>query len=266
MSDMMPTHPPTFGSHGSPWGAPDPALRHGGVTPPPPSGRGPGPLRRVLAAAVVLVLGLVLGLGGAAIIDHGRNSGGAAPATTLPARRPATTAPPATSPATTPDTPDTPDTTAPASTPDTTTGGRNTSRTASLSVGVVDINTVLAYDRAEAAGTGMIITADGEVLTNNHVVEGSTSISVTVVSTGKTYKASVVGTDPSHDVALIKMENASGLTPINMGDSTTVQVGDAVTAVGNAGGTGTLSAGTAQITGLDASVTAGSEDGTDPET
>jgi S1-C subfamily serine protease len=214
----------------------------------------------------VLVLGLVLGLGGAAIIDHGRNSGGAAPATTLPARRPATTAPPATSPATTPDTPDTPDTTAPASTPDTTTGGRNTSRTASLSVGVVDINTVLAYDRAEAAGTGMIITADGEVLTNNHVVEGSTSISVTVVSTGKTYKASVVGTDPSHDVALIKMENASGLTPINMGDSTTVQVGDAVTAVGNAGGTGTLSAGTAQITGLDASVTAGSEDGTDPET
>jgi S1-C subfamily serine protease len=104
------------------------------------------------------------------------------------------------------------------------------------------------------------------VLTNNHVVEGSTSISVTVVSTGKTYKASVVGTDPSHDVALIKMENASGLTPINLGDSSTVKVGDAVTAIGNAGGDGgepTVAPG--EVVALAQQITASDRDGSNPE-
>jgi S1-C subfamily serine protease len=207
----------------------------------------------------VLVLGLVLGLGGAAIIDRGRQSGRATPATTAPATTPSS--PSDNTPATTPDT-----SPPAASTPDTTTGGRTTSSRASLSIGVVDIDTVLAFEQAEAAGTGMVLTADGEVLTNNHVVQGATTISATVVSTGKTYKATVVGTDPSHDVAVIKLQDASGLTPINLGDSSSVAVGDAVTAVGNAGGRGgqpTVASG--HVVALDQEITATDRDGSHPE-
>src|SRR5215472_7941514 len=68
-------------------------------------------------------------------------------------------------------------------------GGSGTTATTAQQVGVVDVNTVLKYQGAQAAGTGMILNSDGEVLTNNHVVDGATSISVTVVSTGKTYTA-----------------------------------------------------------------------------
>jgi S1-C subfamily serine protease len=211
---------------------------------------------------VVLAIGLVIGLGGAAVIDHGRNNNSASTAsTTGPARTvPATTTPAGTNGGATPATP------APASTPDTTTGGQVTSSVESLSVGLVDVNTVLAYQQAEAAGTGMVMTADGKVLTNNHVVQGATSISVTIVTTGKTYKASVVGTDPSHDVAVLQLEGASGLTPARFGDSSTVAVGDAVTAVGNAGGNGgapTVAPG--HVTDLGQQITASDRDGSNPE-
>jgi S1-C subfamily serine protease len=131
---------------------------------------------------------------------------------------------------------------------------------------VVDIDTNLAYQGAAAAGTGMIITADGEVLTNNHVIDGATSITVTVVSTGKSYAAKVVGTDQTADVALIKMSNASGLQTAHLGDSSTVKVGDAVTAVGNAGGVGgapTVASG--QVTGLDQEITASDANGANSE-
>jgi S1-C subfamily serine protease len=137
--------------------------------------------------------------------------------------------------------------------------------TAAESAGVVLIDTVLPYQNGQAAGTGMILTSSGQVLTNYHVVHGAGSISVTVAQTGQTYQATVVGTDPTQDVALIQLTGASGLTTIKP-DTDAVTVGAQVTAVGNAGGTGTLSAATGQITGLDASVTAGSEDGTAPET
>src|SRR5882672_6532699 len=92
-----------------------------------------------------------------------------------------------------------------------------TSATAAQQVGVVDINTVLTYQGAEAAGTGMVLTSSGEVLTNNHVVEGATSIKVTIVSTGATYTAKVVGTDPTDDVAVIQLQNASGLQTAKIG-------------------------------------------------
>lgn len=110
--------------------------------------------------------------------------------------------------------------------------------TTAQQVGVVDINTVLNYGTEEAAGTGLVLTSNGEILTNNHVVNESTSISVTIVSTGKTYTATVVGTDPTDDVAVIKLNGASGLSTAKLGDSSKVAVGDAVTAVGNAGGNG----------------------------
>ena len=71
--------------------------------------------------------------------------------------------------------------------------------------------TQLKYQNAEAAGTGLVLTSSGEILTNNHVVDGATSIAVTIVSTGKTYTATVVGTDPTQDVAVLKLSGASGL-------------------------------------------------------
>jgi S1-C subfamily serine protease len=132
--------------------------------------------------------------------------------------------------------------------------------------GVVDVDTVLGYQHAEAAGTGMVLTSSGEVLTNNHVVDGATSISVTVVSTGRTYKATVVGTDPTQDVAVIQLRNAGGLQTANVGNSSSVRVGDQVTGVGNAGGTGgTPSAAAGTIEALDQSITASDEGGGNPE-
>ena len=68
----------------------------------------------------------------------------------------------------------------------------------------------------------MVLTSDGEILTNNHVIDGATTIKVTVVSTGKTYTAKVVGTAPTKDIAVLKLQNASGLQTANLGDSSTV--------------------------------------------
>ncbi|UQX88731.1 trypsin-like peptidase domain-containing protein [Jatrophihabitans telluris] len=141
-----------------------------------------------------------------------------------------------------------------------------TKATAAQSKGVVDINTVLDYGTGKAAGTGIVLNSDGTILTNNHVVQGSTSISVTVVSTGKTYTATVVGTDPTDDVAVLKLANASGLTTASLGNSSAVAAGDKVTAVGNAGGTGgTPSAAAGSVTALDQSITASDSDGSNAE-
>ena len=148
-------------------------------------------------------------------------------------------------------------------------GGTTTSTgsaTATQQIGVVDITTVLKYQSAEAAGTGMVLTSNGEILTNNHVVDGATSITVTVVSTGKTYSGTVVGTDPSQDVAVIQLTGASGLKTINLGNSSTVAVGSAVVAVGNAGGVGgTPSAVAGTVQALDQSITASDENGSNSE-
>ena len=125
---------------------------------------------------------------------------------------------------------------------------------------VVDINTQLGYRGGAAAGTGIVLTSTGEVLTNNHVIEGATSISVTDVGNGRTYSATVVGTDPSADVAVIKLTGASGLSTARLGSSSSVSVGDAVVAVGNAGGTGgTPSAASGSVTALGQSITASDE-------
>ena len=140
-----------------------------------------------------------------------------------------------------------------------------TEATADQLVGVVDITTVLGYQNGEAAGTGMVLTANGEILTNNHVVDGATSITVTVLSTGQSYPATVVGTDPTDDVAVLQLTGASGLDTVQI-DSSTVAVGDAVTAVGNAGGaTDSTSAAAGTVTGLDQSITATDESGQNAE-
>ncbi|HEY6624210.1 MAG TPA: trypsin-like peptidase domain-containing protein [Acidimicrobiales bacterium] len=130
--------------------------------------------------------------------------------------------------------------------------------------GLVDINTTLSYQSEQAAGTGMVLTSSGEVLTNNHVINGATSITATDVGNGKTYTASVVGYDRSHDVAVIQLHNASGLQTVTLGDSSNASSGQAVVAIGNAGGTGgTPSAAGGAITALNQSITASdSGDGT----
>jgi S1-C subfamily serine protease len=119
------------------------------------------------------------------------------------------------------------------------------------------VNTRLGYQNGAAAGTGIILTASGEVLTNNHVIDGATSVSVRVLSTGKTYTATVLGSDRADDVALLQLKDASGLQPANLGDSSSVKVGDPVTAVGNAGGDGgEPSTVTGTVTDLDQTITA----------
>ena len=122
--------------------------------------------------------------------------------------------------------------------------------------GLVLINTTLQYNSEAAAGTGMVVNADGLVLTNNHVIDGSTKISATVVSTGKTYVAKAIGYDKTGDVALIELQSASGLTTAPIGDSSSVKAGDPVVALGNAGGRGTIVAAAGHITGLNQTITA----------
>ena len=123
--------------------------------------------------------------------------------------------------------------------------------------GIVDINTVL-YGGGTAAGTGMVLSASGEVLTNNHVVAGSSSIKATLVSNGRVYDATLVGTDASHDVAVIQLTGASGLKTIPLGDSSSVAIGQTVVALGNAlgaGGTPSVVQGT--VRDLDQTIVAG---------
>ena len=94
----------------------------------------------------------------------------------------------------------------------------------------------MKYDGGKAAGTGMVLTSDGEVVTNHHVVDGATSVKVKVMTTGKTYTARVVGTDAKDDVAVLQLVGASGLSTVTP-DADGITVGDAVTAVGDANGT-----------------------------
>ena len=123
--------------------------------------------------------------------------------------------------------------------------------------GLVDVVTTLSYQQAEAAGTGLVLTRNGEVLTNNHVIEGATSIKVTDIGNGRTYKAVVAGYDRSRDVAVLKMVGASGLGTVRLGNSRSAAVGEKVIGIGNAGGKGgTPSVVAGRIVQLGASVDA----------
>jgi len=124
---------------------------------------------------------------------------------------------------------------------------------------LVDVNTTLNYQDAEGAGTGIVLTSNGEILTNNHVVDGATKISVTDIGNGKTYSATVVGYDTGHDIAVLQLQDASGLKTVQLATSTP-SVGEAVVAIGNAGGTGgTPTDAGGSITALGQSITASDE-------
>ncbi|GAA2234561.1 MULTISPECIES: S1C family serine protease [Streptomyces] len=112
-----------------------------------------------------------------------------------------------------------------------------------------------------STGSGVIITSGGEIVTNNHVIAGASQIKATT-SDGKSYTAKVVGTDSKKDLALIKLESASGLKAATLGDSAGLQVGDQVVAIGSPEGlSGTVTSGI--VSALDRDVTVPTEGGQD---
>jgi S1-C subfamily serine protease len=128
----------------------------------------------------------------------------------------------------------------------------------SPSLVVITSNLKYAGNGAAAAATGMIISRNGLVLTNNHVINGTTGLTATTPS-GRQYTAKWLGYDKSSDVAVIKLEGASGLTPVPIGNSANVKVGNPVVGMGNADGTGHLSYATGTITNLNQTITASDE-------
>lgn len=150
------------------------------------------------------------------------------------------------------------------------TGGASASaNTAAIAAAVdpalVDIGTTLAQGGG-AAGTGMVLTASGLVLTNNHVIEDASTISAQVDGTGRTYSATVVGYSVTDDVALIQLSGASGLATVTTGNPSSLRVGQPIVAIGNAlGKGGTPSAVAGAVTALDRTITA-SDPGTLTET
>jgi S1-C subfamily serine protease len=127
--------------------------------------------------------------------------------------------------------------------------------------GVVVVNTNLALGGGAAAGTGIVLSSSGLVLTNNHVIRGATTIRVTDVSDGRTFGATVLGYSVSRDIALLKLKNPTGLQAASIGNSSSASVGQAVTAVGNAGGSGSLTTVTGRVTGLGQSITVSDDQG-----
>jgi S1-C subfamily serine protease len=234
----------------------------------PPAGAEPLARRHVsrglVAAVVTVIVAMLVGFGAVKAIPHDSSASVALPPIpSAPATQP-------TDPTqTTPGQDDPLQGLLPSQDPQTQPGRGNGSTAdpavvAAVAPSIVNITTTIGYDGNQAAGTGEVMTADGYVLTNHHVIAGSTSIKVAVAGTTKSYDADVVGYDASRDIAVIKLRNASGMTPAPFGDSSTVKVGDTVIGMGNAGGAGgkpIVAAG--KVTGLDKSITAmDSENGT----
>ncbi len=215
------------------WAPPGPARLAGGDNPPPQAGRPPTPgvtppPSRSSTWTIIgaCVLAFIVAFAGVGLIRAVNNHRGNRPTVSAQLAPPTTTLPGVT-----------PSTEAP-SFGNGDSGGSGSTTPNTSTAGVVNINTNGGFLGGSGAGTGMVLTASGEVLTNNHVVSGASSISVEVPTTGAMYSAAVVGTDATDDVAVIQLQGASGLATVATGDSTTVKVGDAVTAMGNALGRG----------------------------
>ena len=128
---------------------------------------------------------------------------------------------------------------------------------AKIDPGLVDVTSSVDYGRATAEGTGMVLTSSGEVLTNNHVVAGATSIKVRDIGNGRTYTARVVGYDDTADVAVLRLVGASGLATVSIGNSGSVSAGNQIVALGNAEGRGgTPAEVTGTVTSIGNSITA----------
>ncbi|MEC3919652.1 S1C family serine protease [Nocardia sp. CDC160] len=107
-----------------------------------------------------------------------------------------------------------------------------------------------------AAGSGIVLTAEGEVLTSHHVIKGADSVTVSDIGTGATYTATVAGYDAGADIALLDLNGADGLPIAHIGSSAPLHLGDDVLAIGNAGGTGSPTAVGGSITNLDSAIVA----------
>jgi len=130
--------------------------------------------------------------------------------------------------------------------------------------GVVVIETALHYQHARAAGTGVVLTADGKVLTNNHVIRGATRIRVLDPGTRERYDARVLGYSVNSDIAVLKLRQASGLATATLGGSTTrLRSGQPIVAVGNAGGASRLVVTRGTVTGVGRAITVQDDQGTD---
>jgi S1-C subfamily serine protease len=225
--DQHPTLPdPPDPSAASGWPPPPPAsLAASSPVSPPPAARRPG---RIVAAvlAALLLLGAGAGLGWGLTRDQGSS----------PARA----------------------------------GSSNGQAATSLDVqaiadrlepAVVDINTEIQGSLGQigrGAGTGMLVSSSGEVLTNNHVIQGATKIEVSITGRSGTYEATVVGADPTDDVALLQVQGVSGLPTVTLADSSNLVLGQEVVAIGNAlgqGGSPSVTEGT--ISALERSITVG---------
>jgi S1-C subfamily serine protease len=242
--------PPAAGAWASPpaWGSPPQSgwnYGYGGLwTPPPepPPARGPNPARRVLATIAIIVLVLVSGSIGAVISAAVHDNTGSPPAASPFIGGSSNN--PFGSDSATPDT-----------------GSTATDAVASkVSPALVNIYTTIetSTGRGQAAGTGMVITSSGEVLTNNHVIADASTVRVELVATGDTHTAKVLGYDVKDDVALLKIDNVSDLQTVSFADAAKVAIGDSVVAIGNAGGRGgdpTVTSGS--VTALGQKVTAG---------
>ena len=128
--------------------------------------------------------------------------------------------------------------------------------------GLVDINTTLSYQGAVGAGTGILLSPDGEVLTNNHVIEGATDITAVSLAKSRTYPVDVIGFDRASDIALVRLRGATGLPTAILGTSSTLAVGDPIAAIGNSNGSSappSYAPGT--VTEIGASVRASDESG-----
>jgi len=133
---------------------------------------------------------------------------------------------------------------------------------------VVDINTDIdpLEGGGQAAGTGMIVSRNGEIVTNNHVVQGADTVRVTIAGHGA-HPATLVGTDPSADIAVLRVSGFNHLPTVRFGSSSSVTVGDPVVAFGNAlglGGGPTVTDGIISATGR--TITAADETGSNEET
>jgi S1-C subfamily serine protease len=133
--------------------------------------------------------------------------------------------------------------------------------TPSPTKGVVLVNTNLGLENGSAAGTGIVLTKTGEVLTNNHVISGATSIKVTVPATKRSYVADVIGYDMTDDVALLKLEGATNLATATIGNSAKVKVGQVTRAVGNANGGGKLVVTSGKVLALKQKISVQQDDG-----
>ncbi len=113
----------------------------------------------------------------------------------------------------------------------------------------------------------MVISSTGEILTNNHVISGATDITVQIGGTGTKYTAGIVGYDVTDDVAVLQIDNVSGLATIGTANAATVSANDAIVAIGNAlGKQGTPTAVEGVVAALEQTITASDEDGSSAET